>query len=115
MQTSRTVTIGYDAPWRQVQAMLLQAADTAEGVLKDPAPFVLQTSLDDFYVSYQLTAAVENSSVRAQVLDCLHGKIQDIFNEHSVQIMSPHFVEQPSENVVVPKPRWYSAPAKPPA
>jgi small-conductance mechanosensitive channel len=112
---STAVTIGYDAPWRQVQAMLLKASAATEGILNDPTPFVLQTALDDFYVRYELTACVESSSTRNEVLDRLHGKIQDVFNEHGVQIMSPHFKKQPAENVVVPKDRWYAAPAKPPA
>jgi len=112
---STAVTIGYDAPWRQVQAMLLQAAAATEGVLKDPVPYVLQTALDDFYVRYELTTCVGNSAARNEIMDRLHGKIQDVFNEHGVQIMSPHFRSQPSENVVVPKARWHAAPAKPPS
>ncbi len=111
-QLSTTVTIGYDAPWRQVQAMLLQASATTEGILKDPAPQVLQTALDDFFVRYELIACVQKSSERSEVMDRLHGKIQDIFNEHGVQIMSPHYEGQPSENVLVPKSRWHAAPAR---
>ena len=111
---STKVTIGYDAPWRQVQAMLQQAANSTEGILADPTPFVLQTALDDFYVCYELTACVSNASARGEVMDRLHGKIQDLFNEHGVQIMSPHFEGQPSTNVLVPKARWHAAPANPP-
>lgn len=112
---STTVTIGYDAPWRQVQAMLLQAAATIEGILQTPPPFVLQTALDDFYVRYELTVCVKSSLERSEITDRLHGRIQDVFNENGVQIMSPHFLNQPSTAVVVPKDRWHSAPSKPSA
>jgi small-conductance mechanosensitive channel len=110
---STTVTIGYDAPWRQVQALLLEAAAQTESLLKDPAPHVRQTSLDDFYVRYELVGCVDHSSIRTEVLDRLHGKIQDLFNEHGVQIMSPNFESQPSQAVLVPKERWHAAPATP--
>jgi len=50
------VGIGYDTPWRQVDAMLKMAADRTEHLLKDPPPFVLQKSLGDFAVIYELNA-----------------------------------------------------------
>lgn len=77
--------------------------------------FVLQTALDDFYVRYELTVSVASSALRSEILDRLHGKVQDIFNENGVQIMSPHFLNQPPETVVVPKDRWHVPPEKPPA
>jgi len=103
------VTIGYDAPWRQVHALLLEAAARTPGLRKDSAPFVLQSKLGDFYVSYDLIARLENPIDRPQVLSVLHGNIQDAFNAAGVQIMSPHFVLQPKEPVVVPKRRWHEA------
>jgi small-conductance mechanosensitive channel len=112
---STTVTIGYDAPWRQVQAMLAEAALKTEGILASPAPLVQQTALDDFYVRYELTACAAIDSNRSAVLDRLHGKIQDLFNENGVQIMSPHFENQPAASVIVPKERWHATPAVPPA
>ncbi len=105
------VTIGYDAPWRQVHAMLLAAAARTPGLRRDPAPVVLQTSLADFYVVYELVARVESPEAWAATLNALHGNIQDEFNEHGVQIMSPHFMGQPQQNVVVPKARWFEPPA----
>ena len=51
-----TVTIGYATPWRQVHAMLLEAARRTPGVAQDPAPFVAQTALSDYYVEYRLVA-----------------------------------------------------------
>jgi small-conductance mechanosensitive channel len=111
------VTIGYDTPWRQVHAMLEQAALRTEGVLKDPPPQVLQTALSDWYPEYQLFChALPSETVpRAVVLSALHAHIQDVFNEYGVQMMSPQYVDDPSTPKWVPRSRWYPAPAKPPA
>lgn len=108
---SSTVTIGYDAPWRQVHALLLQAAAATAGVRKEPEPFVIQKSLSDFYVEYHLVVQLENPVKRVPVLSELHGHIQDAFNEHGVQIMSPHFKSQPADKVWVPKEKWHVPPA----
>ena len=86
-----TVTIGYDVPWRQVHGLLLEAARNAAGILRDPAPFVNQTSLDDFYVSYQLNAATDDPERMNQTYSRLHEAIQDAFFKAGVEIMSPHF------------------------
>ncbi|MBK8725489.1 MAG: mechanosensitive ion channel [Holophagaceae bacterium] len=86
-----TVTIGYDAPWRTVHDLLLAAARATEGILADPAPFVLQTSLDDFYVSYQVNAYTDQPNRMATIYGDLHANIQDRFNEGGVEIMSPHY------------------------
>ncbi|KPC49880.1 mechanosensitive ion channel family protein [Amantichitinum ursilacus] len=112
---STTVTIGYDTPWRQVHAMLIGAALRTPGLAQTPTPYVLQRALSDFYVEYQLFAHMPNPLERASVLSVLHGEIQDEFNTHGVQIMSPHFEEQPERNVLVPRAAWYTAPAVPPA
>lgn len=86
-----TVTIGYDAPWRQVHELLISAALSSENILELPAPFVLQTSLDDFYVSYQINAYTDKPSIMARTYSELHQNIQEKFNEAGVEIMSPHF------------------------
>ncbi len=86
-----TVTIGYDVPWRKVHEMLLEAAKRTNFVLDDPKPFVLQTSLDDFYVSYELNIFTREANAQAMVYSDLHQNIQDTFNEHGVEIMSPHY------------------------
>jgi small-conductance mechanosensitive channel len=112
------VTIGYDTPWRQVEAMLLEAALRTPGVLADPPPRVFQTGLGDFYPEYRLTclASPREPWPRAQVMSMLHGHIQDVFNEHGVQIMSPHYLGDPAQAKVVPPADWYRAPAnRPPA
>ncbi len=112
-----SVTIGYDAPWRQVHAMLLEAARRTSGVLDSPAPYVIQTALSDFYVEYRLVARAGPSAParRAQAMSDLHANIQDMFNEYGVQILSPHFQVQPPQVVTVPKEKWYEVPAAKPA
>ena len=107
------VTIGYDAPWRQVEAMLIEAARRTRSVGQKPAPRVLQRSLSDFYVAYELIATIEEPRLRPAVMSELHGNIQDQFNEHGVQILSPHYMQQPESPAVVPKAKWFSPPAAP--
>jgi small-conductance mechanosensitive channel len=93
-----TVTIGYDAPWRQVHQLLIEAALNSEGIIKEIKPFVLQTSLDDFYVSYELNAYTDQPNRMAFVFSELHKNIQDKFNEAGVEIMSPHYGAQRDGN-----------------
>ena len=109
-------TIGYNAPWRQVHAMLIEAARRTPGVLADPEPRIFQTALSDFYVEYRLVcqAIPQGPQPRAEVVSALHANIQDVFNEHGVQIMSPHYLGDPAHAKVVPPAKWYEAPAKPP-
>jgi len=107
-----TVTIGYNAPWRQVHAMLIEAAQRTEGLLMEPPPLVLQRSLSDYYVEYMLGTRIAEPQTRIAVLDVLHRNIQDVFNEYGVQIMSPHYMADPAEKVWVPKEKWYESPAK---
>lgn len=86
-----TVTIGYDAPWRKVHELLIAAAEATEHVLKAPKPFVLQTALNDFYVSYELNAHTDRPLMMARIYSELHQNIQDQFNNAGVEIMSPHY------------------------
>jgi small-conductance mechanosensitive channel len=109
--TPTSVTIGYDAPWRQVQALLLLAAERTAGVRKEPKPIVLQVSLEDFYVKYTLLVCLEHQGKRALTLHDLHANIQDLFNEHGVQIMSPHYESDPAAPKVVARQNWHAAPA----
>jgi small-conductance mechanosensitive channel len=100
-----TVTIGYDAPWRTVHSLLLRAAERTEGVLREPVPFVLQRSLDDFYVTYELNAYTDQPQRMAQIYSLLHQNIQDAFNEGGVEIMSPHYTQLRDGNkVTIPEP-----------
>jgi small-conductance mechanosensitive channel len=109
-----TVSIGYDAPWRQVHAMLLRAAAMTEGVRPTPAPRVLQRSLGDFAVEYALFINIDRAEQRYRILSVLHANIQDAFNEFGVQIMTPHFEGQPERPTVVSRSDWYAPPAAPP-
>lgn len=86
-----TVTIGYDAPWRTVHDLLIEAARDTPGVLADPEPFVLQTALDDFYVRYEINAFTRDPRRMAVIYSELHQSIQDRFFAAGVEIMSPHY------------------------
>lgn len=86
-----TITIGYDVPWRKMHEVLLAAAAKTPLLLKDPLPFVLQTSLDDFYVSYQINAYTREPNKQATIYSDLHANIQDLCNEAGIEIMSPHY------------------------
>ncbi len=104
------VTIGYATPWRQVHAMLLEAAGRTPGIAASPAPYVVQTALSDFYVEYRLCAQGDQSAParRSELMSRLHGHIQDVFNEQGVQIMSPHYRADPPTPQVVPPGPWSS-------
>jgi small-conductance mechanosensitive channel len=84
-------------------------------VRAEPRPYVYQLALSDFYVEYELFCSIDRAIERVPVLSALHANIQDMFNEHGVQIMSPHFFAQPEQAVTVPKAKWFAAPAQPPA
>jgi len=111
--TPISVTIGYDAPWRQVHALLLQAAERTPGIRRTPKPHVLQSALEDFYVRYTLYVPLDRQDERLVTIDALNRNIQDAFNEHGVQIMSPNYMLDPAAPKVVPKSQWFAAPAKP--
>jgi small-conductance mechanosensitive channel len=108
------VTIGYDTPWRQVHALLVDAALATPGVRREPPPYVYQRALSDFYIEYELFASIDEPSHRIPVLSALHASILDGFNRHGVQIMSPHYLGQPAKTVVVPEDRWFAEPARKP-
>lgn len=107
-----TVGIGYETPWRQVEAMLLIAAERTPGLLREPPPFILQKSLDDYAVTYELNVYTDNPSAMYQLYTELHRNILDVFNEHNVQIMTPSYIADPAEPKVVPKDQWFAAPAQ---
>jgi len=111
--TPTSVTIGYDTPWRQVHALLLQAAERTPELRREPKPFVFQESLQDYYVKYTLWVCLERQQTRLVTFDTLHAHIQDLFNEYGVQIMSPNYMMDPAAPKVVPRKDWYAAPAPP--
>ncbi|MGB5737534.1 MAG: mechanosensitive ion channel domain-containing protein, partial [Thiohalocapsa sp.] len=110
-----TVGIGYETPWRQVEAMLKQAADRTSGLLQKPKPFVLQQALGDFAVTYEINAFCADPKNMAHIYSTLHRNILDVFNEYGVAIMTPNYEADPREPKLVPKEQWYAAPATPPA
>lgn len=109
------VTIGYDVPWRTVHELLVAAAEATEGLLDKPKPFVLQTSLDDFYVSYELNVYSDKPNAMAKTYSELHQHIQDRFNEAGVEILSPHYrAARDGNQVTIPQdylPQDYEAPS----
>ncbi|MDD3580465.1 MAG: mechanosensitive ion channel family protein [Desulfobacca sp.] len=108
-----SITIGYDAPWRQVHELLLNAARATRDIAVDPPPFVLQTSLNDFSVTYELNAYTGNVKELLKVQSELHQNIQDQFNAAGVEIMSPQFTAIRDGNQTV-IPSEYLPPAAPP-
>lgn len=99
-----TVTIGYDVPWRQVHQLLIDAGLKTEHVKKLPKPYVFQTSLDDFYVSYQINVRTREVQKMSKIYSDLHQNIQDGFNEAGVEILSPHYRAQRDGNhITIPQ------------
>ena len=107
-----TVGIGYETPWRQVEAMLLLAAERTPGLLRDPAPFILQQSLGDYAVNYELNVYSDKPSDIYRLYTELHRSVLDVFNEYNVQIMTPSYIADPAQPKVVPKEQWYEKPAQ---
>jgi len=107
-----TVGIGYETPWRQVEAMLLMAAGRTAGVLSDPPPFVLQKGLGDFCVTYELNVYCDRPLEMYELYTELHRAILDVFNEYGVQIMTPAYIADPATPKMVPKEQWFAAPAR---
>ena len=107
-----TVGIGYETPWRQVEQMLLIAAEKTEGLLKNPPPFVLQKKLADFAVDYEINVYCDSPEMMMHYYTELHKNILDVFNEYNVQIMTPAYEGDPEQPKVVPKDQWFLEPAK---
>jgi len=106
-----TVGIGYEVPWRQVEAMLHEAAKHTQGLLKSPPPFVLQKNLADFAVNYELNVYCEDARAMNGLYSELHRNIQDVFNEYGVQIMTPAYETDPETPKIVPRDQWFAPPA----
>ena len=111
VRTTTFVTIGYDVPWRQVHAMLVLAAERTPGIRRSPEPLVLQSALEDSGVKYTLSYCLDQQQSRVITLSALHAHIQDLFNEHGVQIMTPSYEGDPETPKVVPKQKWFASPA----
>ncbi|MGB6631363.1 MAG: mechanosensitive ion channel domain-containing protein [Terriglobales bacterium] len=108
-----TVGISYETPWRQVDAMLIRAAERTPGLLREPKPFVLLKELREFAVTYEINAYCREARAMGWLYTLLHANILDVFNEYGVQIMTPAYEGDPEQPKIVPKDQWYSAPASP--
>jgi small-conductance mechanosensitive channel len=110
-----TITIGYDVPWKKIHEALLQAASRTEMILKDPKPFVLQTSLEDFYVAYQINGYTKEANKQALIYSNLHANIQDCCNEAGIEILSPHYrAARDGNQITIPEsylPKDYKIPS----
>jgi small-conductance mechanosensitive channel len=110
-----TVTIGYDVPWREVHQALIHAANKTSLILKEPKPFVLQTSLDDFYIAYQINGYTQHPHQQAAIYSELHQNIQDSCIEAGIEILSPHYrALRDGHDMAVPedkKPKGYTPPS----
>lgn len=110
-----SVGIGYEVPWRQVEAMLLHAAKKTQEIMHDPKPFVLLKTLGDFSVTYELNVFTQKAEKMAQIYSDIHKNIQDVFNEYEIAIMTPHYVADTDQPKISLKKDWFAAPAYPPA
>ncbi len=111
-----SVTIGYDVEWRVVESLLIEAAKATANIREEPPPFVLVTSLDDFFVTHQINAYTSAPHSMAQTYAELHKNILDKFFEAGVEIMSPHChtVRDGSDDAIPAKYRRDDAPKRPP-
>jgi small-conductance mechanosensitive channel len=99
-----SVTIGYDVPWRLVTDLMVGSALKTKNILEKPAPFVLKTSLDDFYITYELNAYTDKPGLMAGTYSELHQNILDQFNKEGVEIMSPsYFAVRDGQSVTIPQ------------
>ena len=109
------ITIGYDVPWQQVHELLIAAALDSQDILKRPAPFVLQTSLNDFHVSYELNAFTHKPERLPRLYSAIHQNIQMRFNAAGVEIMSPAFAALRDGNAITIPPGFSQMDGRPPA
>lgn len=99
-----TVTIGYNVAWQEIHKALIDAALKTDLILHEPSPYVLQTSLDDFYVSYQINAYTREANKQALICSHLHQNIQDICAEREIEILSPHYrAERDGNEISIPE------------
>ncbi|HSM50962.1 MAG TPA: mechanosensitive ion channel domain-containing protein [Thermoanaerobaculia bacterium] len=108
-----TVGIGYETPWRQVEALLRLAAERTTELLTEPPPFVNQTGLGDFAVTYELNVFTDAPERMTALYTELRRSVLDVFNEYGIQIMTPAYESDPPEPKVVPREQWFAAPARP--
>ncbi|MGA9378015.1 MAG: mechanosensitive ion channel family protein [Phormidium sp.] len=86
-----TITLGYDVPWRKVHEALIKAAEATKYIMAEPHPFVLQTSLNDFHISYEINAFTDHPELMPDIYSDLHQNIQDYCNQAGIEILSPGY------------------------
>lgn len=91
LQLHTTVTLGYDVSWRKIHEVLIEAAEATNGIVSEPLPFVLQTALNDFNVSYELNAYTDHPESMPRIYSELHQNIQDYCNQAGIEILSPTY------------------------
>jgi small-conductance mechanosensitive channel len=91
MGISTSITIGYDAHGDVVRDLCLKAVEATENIVREPRPVVLQRSLEDFYVSYEIWAFSDNPKAYIMTLSALNANIREFFDRAGVEIMSPHY------------------------
>ena len=107
------MTIGYDAPWRQVHSLLLLAAERTSGLRRRPETARVPDGARGLLRAvHPAGVCLERQESRLVTLDALHANIQDLFNEYGVQIMSPNYMLDPAAPKVVAKNDWFAAPAR---
>ncbi len=85
------ITMGYEIPWQCVHEIALAAAGKVDYLEAEPKPFVLQSSLDDFYVTYQVNAYTKDPGKQALIYSDLHKHLLDEFHAAGIELLSPHF------------------------
>jgi len=85
------VTVGYDVPWKKVYELLISAALKTNHIEQEPKPFVFQTNLDNYYVSYQINAYTKQAGKQAAIYSSLLENIQDELKEAGIDLLSPTY------------------------
>ncbi|NDV80649.1 mechanosensitive ion channel family protein [Bacteroides sp. 51] len=98
------VSFGFEIHWKIVHDLLIAAALKTPGVSEEPKPFVLETSLHDFYVMYQINAYIKDANKLAQIYSDLHQNIMDGANEAGIELLSPHYyAKRDGSETTIPK------------
>lgn len=97
------IAVGYEVHWKEIHKLLIEAAHRTEGVLKHPAPFVLEVELADSYCQYQINAYTRDSLKMAKMYSDLHQNVIDVFNEAGVEMLAPlYYAHRNGKDVTIP-------------
>ncbi|MFA6989462.1 MAG: mechanosensitive ion channel domain-containing protein [Candidatus Gastranaerophilaceae bacterium] len=109
------VTIGYDVPREQAEALLIQAAKNTTDIIEDKEPFVFKKSLDDYYITYELNAFTDKPQAQANTYSELNKNIIDIFYNEDIELLSPHYYAlRDGNHITIPEkylPEHYKRPS----